>query len=519
MDSIAPSGEWDSPLRGSGDGGLAAGTIRGVGWSAVTTTVRQVVLFASQIVLARILIPRDFGVMGMVLVFGNLAAVLVDSGYGAALVQRQRVEDRHLRTVFSVSTLSGVVIAASLAVLSGWLAGFFNEPRVQRVALIISLSFVLTSVAVVWDALAYRMMRFRLLAVVDISATVVGAAVAIGCALAGLGATSLAIQVVTYSAVRLVLLGATATWAPSFGGDFVTLRELSRFSLSLLGFNVLNFAARSADNLLIGRELGSESLGYYSRAYNLMLLPAMTVVSVVSRVMFPSLSRMDAAERVRRVYLESLGAIALVAAPLSIGLFVSARELVETIFGPRWSPAVPVVRVLALVSLVQTFQTTTGWIFASRGRTDLQLRWGLCAIPIILAGFVVGVMAGSPLAVAESYFITTVIILGYPSFAVPGRLIGMKVSDVVRATGGPIGSSLCMGASVLAIRQLAVGRISVSAAFFLELFVGALVYCALVRSLRLQSLQALASRIPPSVAVHGIELRRVLVRPRNGGGG
>jgi O-antigen/teichoic acid export membrane protein len=488
----------------------AGETVRGLGWSAVNTVSRQFLLFASQIALARILLPRDFGVLGMALVLGNLAGVFVDSGYGAALIQRPALEERHVRTAFAVSLVTGIVIGAALAGASAWLADFYREPRVRSVAIVIAVSYISTSTATVWDALAYRHLRFRLLTIVDIASTLIGGIVGVGCAAAGMGAISLALQVLAFSLARLVLLVATVSWRPSLRADVKSFRELSSFSLAFLGFNVLNFGARSGDNVLVGRYLGSDALGYYARAYNLMLMPATTVVSVVSRVMFPSLSRIDDSDHVRRIYLESLGVISLFAAPLSLGMLVSARELVSAVFGPRWLAAVPLIRILAVVSLAQVFQTTTGWIFASRGRTDLQLRWGVVAVPVILAGFVIGIMFGSVEAVAWSYFVTTVVVLGYPCFAYAGRVIDMTVSDVIRSISGPILCAALMAVTVLALRIVLLNQLGPTLLLVVEVVAGGALYGTLVRVLKLSSLHAITSRIPPSLAIRGVELRKLL---------
>ncbi len=495
---------------GADPGDLAKDTIAGLGWSGLTSVARQVLQLVFQLVLARILVPWDFGLIGMVLVFGNLATVLVDNGFGSALIQRPSIEERHLRSVFGLTLGSGAAIALGLVAAAPALADFYGEPRVRGLIVIIAASYLTTSAGIVWDALAYRQLRFRVLALVDICATLGGGAVGVTCALAGMGARSLATQLFAYSFIRLMLLAATAQWRPRLQVDFTSVRELARFSLGLLGFNVLNFGARNADNLLVGRFLGSSPLGFYSRAYSLMLLPLSTITGVLSRVMFPSFSRIDDAARVKRVYLQSLSVVALFAAPLTLGLLASAAEFVPAVMGQRWLPMVPLLQILSVVGLVQTFQTTVGWIYNSRGRTDLQLRWGLAACPLIVLGFGVGIHFGTARAVAISYLVTTVVILGYPSFAIPGRLIDLKVVDVVRSVSPPIVCAVVMAAFVGLSRMIVLLRFGVTAAFAVEVLVGVVVYGACVIAFRLTAVKVLLERLPSKLGGTGTLLSRLL---------
>ncbi len=151
-----------------------------------------------------------------------------------------------------------------------------------------------------------------------------------------------------------------------------------QFSLNLSGFGIVNYASRNADNLIIGRVLGSIQLGYYQMAYNLMLAPIQNISSVISQVAYPAFSRIqDDNERFRSAYVRSCALIALVTFPVMAGLAVIADPLVRVILGSKWIGAIRIFEILAPVGLLQSVQTTVGQIYTAKARTDWMFRWGL----------------------------------------------------------------------------------------------------------------------------------------------
>jgi PST family polysaccharide transporter len=219
------------------------------------------------------------------------------------------------------------------------------------------------------------------------------------------------------------------------------------FSLNLTGGNIFNYFARNADKLLIGRFLGVQDLGYYDLAYRLMQFPLQGISAVISRVMFPLYSRMqDDARQFGRTYLKVASAIALISFPLMLGLTALAGPFVLTLFGAAWTPVIPLLLILAPLGAVQSILTTIGNIYAAKGRTDLGLWWTVGAGLLTVLSFVLGLPWGI-LGVTVSYAIV-MLLLTYPGFAIPFRLIGLKVRDLGRVLWRPAACSLVMYAVV-----------------------------------------------------------------------
>src|SRR5690606_35774392 len=297
-----------------------------------------------------------------------------------------------------------------------------------------------------------RAMRFRALAVIETLAVVGSGAIALAMAFADFGAWALVAKSVIGSLMMTAGAWLASSWRPRSGPDVKSLRELLRFSSNLLGFSVLNYWARRSDDLLIGRFFGPAALGLYDRAYSIMMMPLSEITGVLGRVMFPALSRIQGdKQRVKAVYLKTVGAIALLTFPLTSLLLALAEPFVVAVFGAQWIAMVPSLRILCIVAAFQSIGTTVGWLYQSQGRTDLMLRWGALASVLIIAAIGVGTTLGSIEAVALCYAIMTVGLLSYPQFAIPGRLIGLRVTELARVLWPPLLCSALMGAAVSVI--------------------------------------------------------------------
>src|SRR5581483_11532615 len=269
---------------------------------------------------------------------------------------------------------------------------------------------------------------------------------AVGLAASGFGVWSLAAYFLASTGFRSLALWVATPWRPGWRIDRGAFGDLWQFSSRLAAFNALNYWARNADNLLIGRFVGTAPLAYYNRAYNLMLLPVGLVASVTSRVMFPALSRLhEDQEQVKRVYLRATGLIALVTFPAMIGLLVVANPFILSVYGERWRPVVPILQILCIPSIVQCLTRTTGWIFQSQGRADWMFRWGVVSTVTVIVSFFIGLPWGVK-GVSVAYACWTVL-MASPSFSIAGRLIGVTLADVARSVIGVATASAAMAPS------------------------------------------------------------------------
>jgi O-antigen/teichoic acid export membrane protein len=433
---------------------LRQSTLAGVGWASLAQVGKQGVQFIVAVILARILTPEDFGLVGMILVFTGFVILMGELGFGAAIIQRQTLEERHYSSIFWLNVLTGFALTGLVMIAAPLIARFYREPQLVALTRVLALSFAVNSFGVVQSAILNRAMKFRWLALLELAAVMVAGTIAIIVAVLDYGVWSLVWQVLLTSVLTTIGLWLVTGWRPQLLFEWAAVRDLVTFSGNLFGFNAFNYWARNADNLLIGRFMGTVELGIYTRAYSTMLLPLSQVTSVLGRVMFPALSRIQHDKvLVKQIYLRALALIALVTFPMMLGLFVTAESFVLTLFGPKWEGVVTLLQILSLVGLVQSLVATVGWLYQSQGRTDWMFRWGLFVGIVGIISFLIGLSLGTVESVAICYAIANVLLL-YWNFTIPGRLIDLTFLEVVQRVSGMLGCALVMALLVWGFGRL-----------------------------------------------------------------
>ena len=422
-------------------------TIRGVSWSVVSQVGKVIPLAVVSIVLANLLSPRAFGLIAMITIIVGFAEVFAEMGFSAALVQRRGLQKEHLSSVFWLNLASGGLLTALFMAGAPLLGSFYGEPLLVPLTMFIAVTFLIKSAAVVQRALFTREVDFKALSIVEVSSVGVAGVVAIWMAYSGYGVWSLAVQSVLQALLSTALLWTFSSWRPHFQFAWQGVKDLLGFSLSYTGTQSMNYWARQADDLLIGKFIGSAALGVYRFAYDIMLFPLQNISRVMSRVMFPSLSSIQSEkERVKDVFLKMAGTVALVTFPLMLGLLATTERFVYVVFGAKWAGMIPILRVFALLGLSQSIGTLVGNLFLSQGRADLQFRLGLVSKPLTLIAIVIGLQWGV-LGVALGYAAASWL-MSYPIFYFAGRLVNLTYGELLRTLGGTFGCAVLMAGAV-----------------------------------------------------------------------
>ncbi|MFB3917197.1 MAG: MOP flippase family protein [Terriglobales bacterium] len=430
---------------------LAQSATSGVKWNFASQAGRQVTQLLTTIVLARLLVPADFGLLGMATVVIGFVDLFKDLGTSAAVIQGKEVSDELLSSVFWANAAFGILGTLALVAAAPLAAMYYHEPRVTAVLRILALSFAVSGISILQQALFERKLAFRILAKVEIAGVVCGAVVGIGSAVWGAGVWALVAQTLATVTVITILLWYFSQWRPRLLFHWQEIRSISSYSLNLAGFNVFNYFSRNADYLLIGRFLGATPLGIYTLAYRIMLYPLQTITTVISRVMFPVYSQLqDDDARFRSAYLRTAGMIALITFPMMVGLWVVAKPFVLSVFGTKWALAIPLIKILAPIGMAQSIGATVGAIYQAKGRTDVMFRWGVASGMAAVAAFAVGLRWGI-VGVATAYAIVTMLV-AVPSFTIPFQYIGLRLSEFAAALARPLLGSVLMAAVVLIMR-------------------------------------------------------------------
>lgn len=411
-------------------GAMGARVARAAGWVALARLASQGSQFLGGLVLARILTPEDFGLLAGVYVITGFAMLFFDLGLGAALVQMRDPTDEDFSTAFWVNALGGIVFAALLAAAAPAVAAFYSEHVLVYITPIVALSFTL-NLGVAHRAILERRLAFREVAAVEIVSAVISVAVTLTAALAGAGAFALATGPLAQSAALSLGYWTRVRWRPHRVIARDSFRRIWRFSAGLLGFNTVNYWSRNADNLLIGRVLGATSLGYYSRAYNLMLLPVTQVTQVLSRVMLPALSSMgDDPLRIASAYRRTVRTTSAVLVPFLVLVAAAAPGLVRLLWGPQWTGAVDLLQILCIAGIPQCMNASVGWLYQSQGRTATMFRVGLWTSAVGVAAIAVGLAVGGAVGVAWAILLR-VWLLTPVTLMFATRVIGLRASRVI----------------------------------------------------------------------------------------
>lgn len=447
--------EFDPPALGDrASGDLAARTLRGSAIAVSAQGAKLLLQFIATAAMARLLTPSDYGVAALATSISAALGIFSDLGLTAATVQARNLDQRQLSTLFWLNAASGLALTILLSALAYPAAAAFREPGVSGVMFALSPVFLIGGLRAQHAALLARRMAFGRIAVAELIAAVSGAATGILAAWHGWGVYSLVMQSLASILVELGALWLLCAWTPGAHAGLAGVREMLAFGGHLTAFNMVNYAARNVDNLLVGRVWGAETLGLYSRAYSLMMLPNLVFTTPLQRVMVPSLAKLQHDhERFAHAYVRAARMLAAITFPLGIGMAILSEEAIALYLGPSWSSAVPMLRVLAINASLQPLLSSTGWAYLALGRADRLMRWSLLSLPIVLASFAIGLPWGA-LGLAWSYTLATCLLILPLGLWYAFRVLQLRLKVFVLPLLGPFISALIMGSAVFYLRQM-----------------------------------------------------------------
>jgi PST family polysaccharide transporter len=436
------------------------------------------------VALARLLSPREFGLVAMVTALSGFASLFAELGLGAALIQKEEVSDLQLSSVFWLNLTCGVILSLIFICGASLIASFYREPALYGITIIVSFIFIANALVTVQRILLTREMEFRTLSIADVIARILSGVAVVFMAVLGLSYWSLAWQPLIMSCILNLILWRRSNWRPSFIFSFASIRELLNFGANVLGTSTLDYWTRSLDKILIGKFFGSASLGLYSRAHMVLVFRVNSLSRMISNVFFPAMSSIrDDKERVKRAYLKAINVVTLVTFPLTLGLFATSHNFVLTFFGSQWVEMVPILQALSLLGISTAAGSLNGAIFMSQGAARAHFRLSLILKSLGIFGVIVGLKWGA-VGVALFYGLVT-LFNTYPGITIAGRLIGMNYGDFIKAISAPFLCSLTMGIFViLTPRWLPSNLPSVELLGF-QVMTGVLIYWILIAACKI----------------------------------
>lgn len=432
---------------------FASSIFHNIKWSGMSQYGRQALQLLTTIILARLLQPSDFGLISMAMVVIVFLNLIKDLGISSAIIQKIDLSENSLSSIYWFNIVFGIVLMVCLFGFAPHISIFYNEVRLVPILRILSFSFLISSIGTVFQAIFERNLNFHHLAKIELGGALGGALLGINFAWNGWGVWSLVFQHLVTAFITTILLYYFSSWRPRFIFHWDDIRAVSHYGLNFTGFQIFNYFSRNFDYLLIGKYLGAQNLGYYTLAYQIVFLPIQNITGVINRVMFPVYSQFQNDNRAfREVYLKVTTTVALITFPLILSLMIISKPLILTLLGEKWTPSILILIILAPIGMLQTIGSTVGSIYLTKGRTDWMFKWGMASSILIVISFLIGVRWGI-IGVASAYAVASLSLL-YPNFAIPFRLIELKIVHLLKAIQPIAYSSLIMFLLTLSIKYI-----------------------------------------------------------------
>lgn len=439
-------------------------TLLGVFWSSIERFSVQGFQFLIQIVMARILLPSDYGVIGILIVFLAISQSIIDSGFSNALIQKKNRNELDYSTVFYFNIAIGIFLYALLFFLSPFIASFYNNPVLEPVMKVISINLLIYSLAVVPKAKLAVCIDFKTQAKASVLGVVFGGTVGIILAYTGYGVWAIVIQATVGAFIETLLLWILIRWKPLWSFSISSFKSLFSYGSKLLFSGLLETIYRHLYILVIGKKFPTQDLGFYTRGELFTQFPSSNLSIIMSRVSFPVLSEFqDDNEKLKYYYRKYLRASVYIIFPLMTGLCVLAEPLVSLVLTDKWLPCVALMQILCFAYIWFPIHTINLELLQVKGRSDLFLRLEIIKkivgviVLIITIPWGIKVMCGG---LVFSSFISLFINSHYTK-----RVIGMGLSVQMKELLPIILLSFSMGGLVYGV-----GLLFTSSA--LQLFVG-----------------------------------------------
>jgi O-antigen/teichoic acid export membrane protein len=455
--------------------------IRG-GFAKVCAQAANFILrLASVMILARLLTPRDFGLVGMVTALTGVLGLFRDFGLSSAAIQRANVTEEQTSTLFWINMLVGAILAVLSFLMAPAISAFYHEPRLLGVTVALGAGFLLNAAGVQHGALLQREMRFTTVAMLDILALVLSIMVGIGMALSGYGYWALVGMTLTAPLVSTVGAWVATRWIPGFTRNWDGIRSMMRFGGTITLNSLVVYVGYNLEKVLLGRYWGADVVGIYGRAYQLTNIPTDNLNSSIGGVAFSALSRVqDDPQRLKSYFLKGYSLVLALTLPITLVCTLFANDAILVLLGQKWQEAIPIFRLLAPTILIFAMINPFSWLLFSIGLVGRSLKIALVIAPLVITATVIGLPYG-PRGVAFAYSTAmTLWVVPHIAWCVHGTMVSVR--DVLQALSRPMLSGIVAGVLTFALQFFygpmlsPLPRLLVGVAFFASAYLGMLMY-------------------------------------------
>lgn len=431
---------------------LKGQSLRGGAILIVARAINVFLQIGSTFVLARLVTPHDYGLVAMVAAIVGFAPMLIDLGTTDAAVQKHRITHVEVSALFWFNVALGASLALLLVICSGLIARFYNEPELQKIAIVSSVTFVFAALSCQHHALLRRAMKFRTIATIDIAGNLLSTGIAIGMALAGFGYWALVAKPILSTVFSASGVWWSCRWSPGRPCVTAGVKEMLGFGANITGFTMTDYVGRSVDRIALGYRYGPVQLGYFQNAMYVYDSLLGLVTQPLHSVAVASLTKLrDNLPELKRTWTTALSSVCFYAMVAFSILAVTSEDVVTLFLGRKWTPAAPLLCIFALRGIAHVAERSLGWLHVAAGRSDRWMRWGVASSVVQVIAVFCGLPFG-PKGVAIAYAVA-IYILFVPALAYAGRPLGIGSGLVMRVVCPPMIAALCSVAFGIWVRQ------------------------------------------------------------------
>jgi len=482
----------------------------GVRWVGIGQVGYRLVSMASSIVLARLLMPDDFGVIALARLVLGFVMLLSAWGIDAAIIVEEKRVKQIANVAFWINFGIMVILGIITIVISPWVKKFYDTPILQPILFWMGIGLVLQSFELVPRTLLNRELNYKYLTVVNLSVEIFNTILVITLAFLGCGVWSLVIPQVLASPLRIIPFCMKTKWFPSLYIERADVKRVLSFGKSILGAELIRYLNNNIDYFIIGKLLSKAKLGYYSFAFNLANWPVENIVKIINTVFLPTLSKVqsDLAE-MKRLFLRVTEMISLVTFPIFGVLLGATYELIIVIFGNKWIPAINPLRIIVIYGITRSLFAPSGKIFLIQKKTHYLFFINLIQLPFL----VTGVWIGTQKAEITGAAIGVAIVLSFGGafyLIVVSKMLKIKMIEFIKIL---IPSFNCALISLVISRFFKYMFINLGLPVVLILIFYLLIFGNLyLFSLRLIYPRSFTDFVWTSISIIGIEPRRIFER-------
>ncbi len=426
---------------------LKSKTLHGLFWSFFERVGQQGIQFIISIILARLLLPEQFGLIAMLTIFMAIAQSFINSGFGQALIQKQDVTHIDECSIFYFNILVGFLAAGLLCLTAPWIAGFYNQPLLVPLTYVLSLNMIINAFGLVQTTLLTKHIDFKTQLKVSVIATVISGTIGVTMAFNGFGVWSLVAQSLSSNLFRTALLWLFNTWRPSLAFSFISLRGMFAFGSKLLFAGLLNTIFNNLYLVVIGKIFSAADLGFYSRAQRLQQICLTNIADAPARVTFPVFSSVqDDKPRLKRGVRKALTTMAMINFPMMLGLAVIAKPLVHVLLTDKWLPCVPYLQLLCAVGMLYPLHLINLNVLKAQRRSDLFFR--LEILKKVLIAFAIAVTYRWGIVVMIYGQIVTSCLAYYLNAYYTDEMLGYSIIEQIRDVFPSLVLACAMGVGI-----------------------------------------------------------------------